>query len=210
MPLERWRPSQPHSAGPGSGKARVDPFANHFAFKLCYGAQDIKLELRGGILIRSVDPLAWADKRNAVGLKFRDELRQMRERPAQPVQLEAKDHVHLPSPHVGHQAIEPSAAALCPRRRIDDLLDVCPPSPLAVTAQLLQLAVVGLLVGGHARVDSHFHFPYLEISFPMLTGAMVIIAPFVTTWIFCPGAIPSAASHFPLSRILGTTSSLLR
>jgi hypothetical protein len=41
-------------------------------------------------------------------------------------------------------------------------------------------------------------------------GAIVMIEPFVTTWIFWPGTRPSAGSHFPFSRMLGTQHSFFR
>src|ERR1700688_2706832 len=42
------------------------------------------------------------------------------------------------------------------------------------------------------------------------TGAIVMIEPFVITRIFWPGTRPSAASHFPFSRMFGTQHSLFR
>jgi hypothetical protein len=39
------------------------------------------------------------------------------------------------------------------------------------------------------------------------TGAIVMIEPFVTTRTFWPQAKPSAANHFPFSRMLGTENS---
>ena len=51
----------------------------------------------------------------------------------------------------------------------------------------------------------------IEVNSPLskLIGARVIVAPFVITRIFWQGTTPSAASHLPFSRILGTRHSCL-
>jgi hypothetical protein len=50
----------------------------------------------------------------------------------------------------------------------------------------------------------------MAIRLALVERVIVIAVPFVATLIFSPDTKPSAASHFPFSRMLGTMHSFLR
>jgi hypothetical protein len=56
----------------------------------------------------------------------------------------------------------------------------------------------------------HMTISSMAIRLTSVERVIVIAVPFVATLIFSPDTKPSAASHFPFSRMLGTMHSFLR
>jgi hypothetical protein len=75
----------------------VRGYADHLLFRLRYGHQDPRLQSFGEIGIAGVDALARADQHRPVQGQLRHELRQVGQRPSEPIQLVNHDALDLSS-----------------------------------------------------------------------------------------------------------------
>ena len=135
-----------------SGDARADALSNPFPLKLCESAQDAQHQPSCGAA--RVDALTQGREPHASVGERLNRVDEVREAPAEPIQLPAHDEIDLPAFGVGHQLVEGWSAVL---RTADAGIDVfggLPAASLAVTAKFQQLVLAGLVRGRDASVEA--------------------------------------------------------
>jgi hypothetical protein len=101
---ERHRPAHPHAAGAGGGDLVAHPLADHLALELREAEQDVQRQPphAGG----GVERLRHRDKRDVVGVEHLDQLGEVHQRAAEPVDLVDHDDVDQPGLDVAQQALQ--------------------------------------------------------------------------------------------------------
>ena len=100
--MERARATEYRSAFARCCQPGIDALAYHASLEFGHGSQNMHLQATGGIAFACVDPLRCGDECRAGCFKLANELREMLQTAAEPVQLVNCQNINAALPHFRH------------------------------------------------------------------------------------------------------------
>jgi len=100
--MERARTTEYRSAFARCCQARIDALAYHASLKLSHRSENMHLQATGRITFARVDPLRRGDEGRAVRFKLTNELREMLQAAAKPIEFVNCQDINAALPHFCH------------------------------------------------------------------------------------------------------------
>src|SRR6266480_6329735 len=104
--MERARPTEYRSAFAGCCQTCIDTFTYHASLKFGHRSKNVHLQATGRIALACVDPLRRGNECRAMRFQLTNELREMLQAAAKPIEFVNCQDINTALPHFCHQSIQ--------------------------------------------------------------------------------------------------------